>query len=268
MDYTISVSARIGTPVLGQTYSLTCTVKGVSGSPLIQWFSPGGSEVTIGVSTTTLTSTFTFTDLAISDAGEYMCRSTFAGMVREVVENIMLQSRLFVAFHLLLWYFIFRSSTFISSVVPDITLVHDGGSGAIYAGSVLTLSCYIDLPSEVLGIINNLTMTTLWSGQSSGKMMGDTRVSVQPANRVSGTLVFVSTVQFSILRTSDADTYTCTATVTASGSLSLSEGQASKATTVTVVGKYPCTCSEVLIHCTSPVSASVFLPQSLLHQWL
>ncbi len=89
-DYTISISA-IGTPALGGTYSLTCTVEGVSGSPAIQWFGPGGSEIATGVSTTTLTSTITFTDLALSDAGEYTCRSTITGVEREVVENVMLQ---------------------------------------------------------------------------------------------------------------------------------------------------------------------------------
>ncbi len=132
---------------------------------------------------------------------------------------------------------IFNSSVLISSVVPDITLVHDGGSGAIYAGSVLTLSCYIGLPSDVAGIINNLTVTSLWSGQSGGQVVGDSRVTVQPARRISGTLVFVSTVEFNTLRISDAGTFTCTATVTPSGSLSLSQGQDSKATPVTVVGK-------------------------------
>ncbi len=101
----------------------------------------------------------------------------------------------------------------------------------------MTLSCYISLPSDVSGIINNLTVTSLWSGQSGGPVVGDSRVTVQPAKRISGTLIFVSTVEFNTLRTSDADIFTCTATVTPSGSLSLSQGQDSKATPVTVVGK-------------------------------
>ncbi len=105
-DYTISISNRIGTPELGDTYSLTCTVEGVSGSPTIQWFGPSGSEITTGVSTSTLlTSTLTFTNLALSDAGEYTCRSTLSGVVREVVEIVMLQSR-----------FNYSSSSFVSSV--------------------------------------------------------------------------------------------------------------------------------------------------------
>ncbi len=101
----------------------------------------------------------------------------------------------------------------------------------------MTLTCSIVLPSEVSGIINDLTVTSSWTGQSGGEVVGNSRVAVQPVTRVSGTLVFVSTVQFNTLRTSDSDTYTCTAIVTYSGSLSLS-GQVSKATTITVVSKY------------------------------
>ncbi len=124
------------------------------------------------------------------------------------------------------------------SVLPAVTLLHDGGSGTIYAGSVLTLSCSIVLPSEVSGIISDLTVTSSWTVQSGDEVMGDSRVTVQPATRVSGTLVFLSTVQFNTLLTSDSNTYTCAIIITYSGSLSLSEGQVSKATTITVVSKY------------------------------
>ncbi len=98
-DYTITISDRTGSPALGETYSLTCAVEGVSGSPTIQWFGPGGSEVTTGISTpSSLTSTLTFTDLALSDAGEYTCRSTISGVERGVEETVMLQSRFYWAF--------------------------------------------------------------------------------------------------------------------------------------------------------------------------
>ncbi len=125
-----------------------------------------------------------------------------------------------------------------SSVLPAVALLHDDGSGTIYAGSVLTLTCSIALPSEVSSIINDLTVTSSWSGQSGGEVMGDGRVAVQPATNVSGTLEFLSTIQFNTLRTSDSDTYTCTAIVTPSPSLSLSEGQVPEAATITVVSKY------------------------------
>ncbi len=125
-----------------------------------------------------------------------------------------------------------------SSVLPAVTLLLEPASGSIYAGSVLTLTCSIVLPSEVSGIINDLTVTSSWTEQSGGRVVDDSRVTVQPASRVSGTLVFLSSVQFNTLRTSDSDTYTCTAIVTPSASLSLSEGQVSKATTITVVSKY------------------------------
>jgi len=64
----------------------------VSGSPTIQWFGPDGSEITTGVSTTTLTSTLTLSDLSLSDAGQYTCRSTLSGVVREAVEGVLVQS--------------------------------------------------------------------------------------------------------------------------------------------------------------------------------
>ncbi len=93
--------------------------------------------------------------------------------------------------------------------------------------------------------------------------MGNSRVTIQPATRVSGTLMLVSTVQFNTLRTSDSDTYTCTAIVTYSGSLYLSEGQVYQGKTITVVSKYlPMHGGGVLIHCTSPLSVSVLLPQT------
>ncbi len=102
-DYAISISDRIGTLAFGGTYSLTCTVEGVSGSPTTQWFGPGGSVITTGVSSPTpLTSTLTFMDLALSDAGEYTCRSTISGVVREVVEIVMLQSKFLIHIGLLL----------------------------------------------------------------------------------------------------------------------------------------------------------------------
>ncbi len=122
-----------------------------------------------------------------------------------------------------------------SSVLPDVTILLQPASGTTYAGSVLTLSCIIVLPSE---IIDDLTVTSSWTVQGGGEVMDDSRVTVQPATRVSGTLVFLSTVQFNTLRTFDSDTYTCTIIVTPSPSLSLSEGQVSKATTITVVSKY------------------------------
>ncbi len=129
VDYTISISNRIGTPALGGTYSLTCTVQGVSGSPTIQWFGPGGSEITTGVSTTTLASTLTFTDLALSDAGEYTCRSTISGVVREVVETVMPQSR-----------FLVHRLSFYCSVIPlSPSLLH------LYPQFYLTSLSYLNL---------------------------------------------------------------------------------------------------------------------------
>ncbi len=91
-EYELKITP-MGVPATTETYSLTCTVEGVSGSPTIQWFGPGGSEISTGVSfPTSLTSTLNFMDLSLSDAGEYTCRSTLTGVVREAVERIFVQS--------------------------------------------------------------------------------------------------------------------------------------------------------------------------------
>ncbi len=61
----------------------------------------------------------------------------------------------------------------------QLSLLYDGGNGTIYAGSVLTLTCSIVLPSEVSGIINDLTVTSSWTEQGGGEVMGS-RVTIPP----------------------------------------------------------------------------------------
>ncbi len=91
-EYELKITT-MGVSATTETYSLTCTVEGVSGSPTIQWFGPGGSEISTGISTpTSLNSTLTFMDLSLSDAGKYTCRSTLTGVVREAMEIIFVQS--------------------------------------------------------------------------------------------------------------------------------------------------------------------------------
>ena len=124
-----------------------------------------------------------------------------------------------------------------SSVLPDVSVTHDGGSGTLYAGSVLTLTCTAILPPSVSSIISDFSVISSWTGVSNGDTMTNDRVTVSPASRVSGTVSFVSTVEFNTLRTSDTDTYTCTATVTYTGPLSLSVGQASDTMDITVISK-------------------------------
>ncbi len=125
------------------------------------------------------------------------------------------------------------------TVLPDVGATHSGGSG-IYAGSVLTLTCEISLPSSLQGIISDLPVTSSWTGETNGAVQGDGRITVQSAEPVTqGSRFFITTVEFDTLRISDSDTYTCSATVTPSASLSLlAEGQASDTTSISVVGGY------------------------------
>ncbi len=82
-----------GIAATSETYSLMCTVEGVSGSPTIQWIGPDGGLITTSVSMDTTMSNLTLSDLSLSDAGEYTCRSTLSGVVREAGEELLVQSR-------------------------------------------------------------------------------------------------------------------------------------------------------------------------------
>ncbi len=129
-------------------------------------------------------------------------------------------------------------TTYSPFAVPvNISLSHDGRVGTVYAGSLLTLTCTITLPLSVSGVISNLSVNASWTGVSTGELIGSSRVTIQPPYLVTGSVVFLSHVEFNTLRTSDSDTYVCTVTVTPSGSLGLIEGQHSVETTIAVVSK-------------------------------
>ncbi len=125
------------------------------------------------------------------------------------------------------------------TVLPDVGATHSG-SGTIYAGSVLKLTCEISLPSSLHSMVADLPVTSSWTGESNGAVQGDDRITVQSAEPVvPGSRFFITTVEFDTLRISDSGTYTCTATVTPSASPSLlAEGQASDTTSISVVGEY------------------------------
>ena len=75
-----------GTPLAGDSYTLTCTVEVVEGLvPVVQWLDPfsntivSGGDFTVGDPTidgTTTTLTLTFNPLRTSHGGEYTCRAT------------------------------------------------------------------------------------------------------------------------------------------------------------------------------------------------
>ncbi len=121
-------------------------------------------------------------------------------------------------------------------MLPDISITHDGGSDAIYAGRVLTLSCAVTLHSLMP---ESLTVSLAWTeGIGNNDLMNDGRISVQSASLTPGGKTFLSTLQFNTVHKSDSGTYTCTSTVTPSGPLPLSEGRTSKAINISVSSKY------------------------------
>ncbi len=123
------------------------------------------------------------------------------------------------------------------AVRSELTVSHDGGSGAIYAGSALALTCVIGLPSSVLPMVDLLSVTAEWTGLSNGDMRSNGRVIVHPPRSVAGSTAFLSVLEFNTLLTTDSDTYTCTATVGSTGELPISEQQASMDISIAVIGK-------------------------------
>ena len=89
---TVVIITTRGTPAVGETYTLICSVEDVPSSPNIQWFGPNNNLITSGTSMTTLTSTLTLSGLTISDAGEYTCQLILNGVVHKAVKDVLVES--------------------------------------------------------------------------------------------------------------------------------------------------------------------------------
>ena len=84
-------------------------------------------------------------------------------------------------------------------------------TGTIIAGSVLTLTCTITLDGGLSSMLNDLSVTTVWTEDGQEVSTGD-NIMVSGAAYVVGT-TYSSTLSFITVRTNDAGDYTCTATV-------------------------------------------------------
>ena len=222
-----------GTPTVGESYSLTCTVTGADRlNPTItyQWFKD--NTVVSGETQSTLS----FSSLSLSDAGQYRCdvtvRSTLLSQSVTKMSNtqdLTLQSKYNSS--LMICYLI----VVLSHLVPPPTAVTLTASpdGTIFTGSSLTLTCSIEL-SEAVDIA--VTVNTVWSGPSGTQFTTSTSV----ATRMTAT-TYTSTATISSVETSDSGEYTCTATVSStSNSFVLASGGATGSTSVTVGMYYAC----------------------------
>ena len=87
-------------------------------------------------------------------------------------------------------------------------------TGTSFAGSLLTLTCTITLDGGLSGMLNDLSVTTVWT--EDGQEVSDGgNIMVSGAAFVVGT-TYSSTLSFSTVRTDDTGDYTCTATVSPS----------------------------------------------------
>ena len=222
-----------GTPTVGGSYSLTCTVTGadrLNATITYQWFKDN-----TGVSGETQ-STLSFSSLSLSDAGQYSCdvtvSSTLLSQPIAKMSNtwdLTLQSK--YNFSLMFCYLIVE----LSHSVPPLTAVTVTASpdGTIFTGSSLTLTCSIEL-SEAVNIA--VTVNTVWSGPPGTQFTTTTSV----ASMVTAT-TYTSTATISSVETSDSGEYTCTATVSStSNSFVLASGGALGSTSVTVGMCYAC----------------------------
>ena len=82
-----------GFNAVGQTYRLVCsaTVTGSTDQPTFTWLDPINNPVPSGMVTTTGSmSTLTFSPLAASHAGTYICRVTAGGVTETQTYNIII----------------------------------------------------------------------------------------------------------------------------------------------------------------------------------
>ena len=93
-------------------------------------------------------------------------------------------------------------------------------TGSVFAGSVLTLTCTITLDGGLSGILNDLSVTTVWRTEGGQEVSTGGNIMVSGAAFAVGT-TYSSTLSFNTVHTDDAGDYTCTATVSPSSRTSV-----------------------------------------------
>ena len=203
-DITAMVSG--GTPTVGESYSLTCTVTGADRlNPTItyKWFKD--NTMVSGETQSTLS----FSSLSLSDAGQYRCDVTVSSTLLSQsitkmsnTQGLTLQSKYNSS--LMICYLI----VMLSHAVPPptaLTVTASPGDPFIVEGHPLTLTCSIEL-SEAVNIA--VTVNTVWSGPPGTQFTTTTSF----ATRMTAT-TYTSTATISSVETSDSGEYNCTATV-------------------------------------------------------
>ena len=198
----VSLSSSPLSPIVaGDSLTLTCSVTlpaGVTGTPDIQWEGPGVTLIPAAPTTSgqEVSSVLTLSAIATSQAGQYSCTATLSGSSISTALTVTVQSK-FTVINCLL-----RVKCHYSPLVPVPTpsITASPSIGALYAGTLLSLTCDYTLSSSV----DTAPQTSMvW-------MVGGAAVDTSPG-RISAT---GDTLSFSPLATSDSGSYTCQLTVT------------------------------------------------------
>ena len=88
-------------------------------------------------------------------------------------------------------------------------------TGVVFAGNMLTLTCTIILDGGLSGMLNYLSVATMWRTEGGQEVSTGGNVMVSGAARVVGT-TYSSTLSFNTVHTDDTGDYLCTATVSPS----------------------------------------------------
>ena len=189
----------------GDIITLTCSVTlpvGVTGTPTIWWEGPGVIPTQAAPTTSgqEVSSVLTLTAIATSEAGQYSCNATLNGSVSTAL-NVTVQSKLLSVNYIFSNVALLSISISPPVPVPTPSITTSRSTGALYAGTTLSLTCDYTLSPTVN---TTLQSAVVW-------MVDGAAVDTSPG-WISAT---GDALSFSPLATSDTGSYTCELTVTA-----------------------------------------------------
>ena len=117
---------------------------------------------------------------------------------------------------------------------PTVVVTHNNKRNSFnYAGSMLTLNCTIILPQTMLSNVTVPVNSVVWTGPHR-ELLPNRRITVSSARKLSSG-IYISTVVFKSLNTSDSGTYSCKANVSHSSPFII-DGVGSNNSTLTIQG--------------------------------
>ena len=206
------------TPTLGLQYIFTCSVsvdESLNATTTYQWIKNNGTQTQIGTNSNTLS----FSNLKLSDAGQYACIVTLNNtLTQSAYKQITLTGK---AITIVLYQML---PTLPSVPAPVISVVSDPVSPIHPIGSDVILTCTVELsPTVDISVVVNIQMT-----DSTGYLLTTTTPSV------SGSM-YISTASVGSFGRAQSGLYTCTVTVSPISSFFSTISQS--ATVIVSIGK-------------------------------